>query len=315
MSPAIPGDDGGPGTAPIFHIERHALHDGPGIRTLVFFKGCPLRCSWCSNPEGQDDAAELIFDRQKCAGCGACRAACPRRAVSLRDGKAVTDRSLCRLDACAAACVPACPAGARSVAGRAMSVEEVLSVIARDEVFYRYSEGGVTASGGEPLMHARFLGELFRRCRQQGIGTAVETCGEAPWEHFQHILPHTDLFLFDVKHMDAAKHRRRTGMSNERILANLHALSAAGKQIIVRVPVVPGFNDTAEDLRAIAVFVASLGGRRAVHLLPFHRLGISKYARLEREYPDAGLEPPPMPRIRELAETMQAAGVIVTVEV
>jgi pyruvate formate lyase activating enzyme len=199
--------------------------------------------------------------------------------------------------------------------GRAMSVDEVLSVVVRDDVFYRHSKGGVTASGGEPLMYARFLKELFGRCRARGINTALETCGEAPWERFEQILEVTDLFLFDVKHLDPIKHLEHTGTTNSRILENLRALARAGKDIIVRVPVIPGFNDTSAELCAIADFVGSLGGTREMHLLPFHRLGISKYTKLEREYPVGEFLPPEISRIRELADTMRGKGVLIKVEI
>jgi pyruvate formate lyase activating enzyme len=326
-------------TATIFHIERHALHDGPGIRTLVFFKGCPLRCHWCCNPEGQLSSPELIYDREKCTGCGSCVKVCPARAASSSGEKIVTERLVCtaslsmagnkvsrvkpskrigvsKANDCNAECVKECPAGARKIVGHQMTVEEVLSIVVRDEVFYRHSQGGVTASGGEPLLHAQFLAALFGCCASRGINTAVETCGNVPWERFEQILRVTDLFLYDLKHMDLEKHRKYTGVPNTLILDNLRALGRSGKEIVVRVPFVPGFNDTLAEIAAIADFVSSLGGTREMHLLPFHRLGISKYRKLEREYPANGLLPPKISFVQELADKIQASsGVLVKMEV
>ncbi len=337
-----------PPTAAIFHIERHALHDGPGIRTLVFFKGCPLRCGWCSNPEGQSPWPELIYDEPACTGCGACLAACPVGAIRWADdpaaggGRKVTvDRALCaatlsrggcRPEAgpapqaapvapASAACVPVCPAvaqgatGARSIVGRTMTVDEVLQVVLRDEVFYRHSGGGVTASGGEPLLQAEFVGELFERCAARGLHTAVETCGNVPWKRFERILPVTDLFLFDLKHADPAKHRAGTGADNRRILRNLRALGAAGKTIIARIPLVPHFNDSRAELEAIVELARAAGSIGEIHLLPYHRLGISKYRKLGREYPPGSLAPPDLDRVHKLAGEAQRPGLRIVVDI
>ncbi len=325
-------------SAMIFNIERNALHDGPGIRTLVFFKGCPLRCLWCSNPEGQRLARDLLYDRGSCVGCHACAKSCPVRAIEVQGEKVKTDRMLCDSSlaasaqgdlpsdaggdprigqgrACEGECVSICPVSARRLVGQSMTVPEVFSIIARDEVFYRHSGGGVTASGGEPLLHAQFLEGLFRCCHARGISTAVETCGYVSWEAFQQILPVTDFFLYDVKHMDSTKHREQTGAPNEQILENLKALSATGKEIVVRVPLIPGFNNTIQEVSAIASHVASLDGVREMHLLPFHRLGLSKYAKLEREYSGETWIPPEMSSVRALAGKVQTRRLPVKVEV
>jgi glycyl-radical enzyme activating protein len=311
-------------TATVFHIERHCLHDGPGIRTLVFFKGCPLRCGWCSNPEGQARGPELVYDAAACRGCGACIPVCPAGAVGWAPGsgderRVATDRCACdpqlAAGSCQAACVPVCPAGARSVAGRTLGVEEVLRVVLRDEPFYRHSGGGVTASGGEPLVYPEFVADLFRRCGAHGVHTAMETCGNVPWRRFQLVLPVTDLFLFDLKHADPARHRQETGADNQRIIRNLRALQEAGKQVIVRVPVIPGFNDSLEDITAIADLAFPAAGEGEMHLLPFHRLGISKYRKLEKDWPMGGVEPPGLAYVHELADALGRPGLRVLVDV
>lgn len=290
-------------TAVIFNIERHALHDGPGIRTLVFIKGCDLRCAWCSNPEGQASAPELLYRAKDCIACGRCTRACPSRAVrpsvdphpdpgpsgeraSQAGGNpVVTDRSLCT--ACGA-CVRVCPAGARTIAGREMTAAEVLDVVLKDEVFYRNSGGGVTASGGEPLLRPEFVRELFDRAGAQGIHRAIETCGRVPWENIETVLPFTDLFLYDLKHTDPDVHRRFTGTGNSLILENLGRLDGRGARLVVRVPLIPSFNDRTEDVRAIAAFTSSLRSAPGIELLPYHVLGRSKYHHLEKEYPMEG---------------------------
>jgi pyruvate formate lyase activating enzyme len=277
-------------TATVFNIERHALHDGPGIRTLVFIKGCPLHCLWCSNPEGQSTEPELLFRARDCISCMRCVQACPQKAVKVSDDRVMfaddrivyTDRELCT--ACGA-CVAVCPAGAREIAGREMTVDQVVDEVLKDEIFYRNSGGGVTVSGGSPLVRPDFVGTLFHMLKDHAVHTAVETCGAVAWSSFEEVIECTDLFLYDLKHMNAEMHERHTRMGNATILENLRKLDERGADIIVRVPVIPGFNDTSEDIEAIARFTMELGSTPPVHLLPYHTLGRSKYHHLEREYP------------------------------
>ena len=279
-----------PHTAVVFNIERHALHDGPGIRTLVFLKGCPLRCRWCSNPEGQSRAPELLFRVRDCLSCMRCVEVCPQHAIKVAGDRVMmaddriiyTDRELCK--ACGA-CVAACPAGAREIAGREMDVGHVVDEVLKDEIFYRNSGGGVTVSGGSPLVYPDFVAELFRTLKDHAVHTAVETCGAVPWSHFEKVLGLTDLFLYDLKHMDSEIHEAHTGSRNERILENLTRLDGTGVEIIVRIPVIPSFNDTRESIAAIAGFTMTLSSKPPVQLLPYHTLGRSKYHHLEREYP------------------------------
>jgi pyruvate formate lyase activating enzyme len=262
----------------IFDIQRFSVHDGPGIRTLVFFKGCPLACLWCSNPESQRFAPELLFDASKCVACGGCVEACPHGATRASGDGVQYDRERC---AACGACADVCPAEARTVAGRRVTAAEVVAEIVKDAPFFTNSGGGVTLGGGEPLAQADFASEILKQCRVRGIHTAIETCGHVPWPAFETILPLTDLFLYDVKHLDADAHRTRTGGDVALILSNLERLVRSRGAVTVRVPVVPGFNDTPQDIRIVAEHVARLG-LRELHLLPYHRLGESKYRLLGR---------------------------------
>ena len=273
-------------TGNVFNIERYAIHDGPGIRTVVFLKGCPLRCKWCSNPESQRLQSEIFHSARKCLGgavCGTCAKVCPHGAVTNHDGMLHMDRSKC---VGCGTCVRACPAKAMQLQGTARTADAILAELELDEPFYRRSGGGITVSGGEPLVQAEFTAELLQRARERHMSTCVETTGCAPWEKLALIAPHTNFFLYDVKHMDSEKHRLGTGAGNELILENLLRLSEEFPEanITVRTPVIPGFNDTEEDIGAIARFLAPLSAVRSYALLPFHTYGESKYEALDRVY-------------------------------
>jgi pyruvate formate lyase activating enzyme len=285
----------------VFDIQRFSVHDGPGIRTLVFLKGCPLRCLWCDNPEGQAPAPELVFRQSLCIGCGACVPACPRGALHLEDTALRVERDLC--DLCGQ-CVQVCSPQALSIAGRWMSVGEVLSEVGRDRVFYDTSTGGMTVSGGEPLGQPRFLEALLRAAKAERISTTLETSGHAPWPSLERVMRWTDLVLYDIKHADPAAHRRLTGVSNELILENARRIAGLGVPMVVRCPIVPGLTDDLRDLRSLFQFVADLPGVKELHLLPYHRLGEPKYTMLGRQYGLKGTQPPTpeaMPRLSELA--------------
>lgn len=256
----------------IFNIQRFSIHDGPGIRTVVFFKGCPLRCLWCHNPEGQIMKKEMVIWDDRCIGCKTCVKTCSNSAVE--------DPSKCIL---CGECVKECPAGAREIAGKEMTVEEIMTEIEKDRVFYEESSGGVTFSGGEPLFQPAFLINLLKKCKENGVNTAIETCGYSSWETLLSVSKYTDLFLFDIKVMDEQSHRKFTGVSNKMILENLKRLSSNHRNILVRIPVVPGVNDSIENINKTAEFVSSLGIKE-VHLLPFHKGGVEKYRRLRRDY-------------------------------
>lgn len=297
-----------PSTATIFDIQRFSVHDGPGIRTLVFFKGCPLRCEWCSNPESHSAARELTFFARRCIGCGGCVDVCPRGAILLgEDGKAHIDRERCIVcDACAEACC----SSACAVTGQSMTVAEVLEQVAKDAVFYRLSSGGVTLGGGEVTVWSPFAKELLAECKAAGINTAIETCGYADWSRIRPLLRHTDLVLYDIKHIDPAVHLRRTGASNDKLLANFERVARSGTRVVVRVPVVPGFNANQKAMRAIARFVATCANPDvAIELLPYHRLAAEKYGRLGRSYRLASVKPPSRKTMDSLTAVIEGEGV------
>jgi pyruvate formate lyase activating enzyme len=293
----------------IFDIQRFSVHDGPGIRTLVFFKGCPLACLWCSNPESQRFDPELLFDPTTCLACGGCVEVCPHGAVWRTGERLAYDRGRC--PACGA-CADVCPAEARTVAGRRVAAQDVVAEVLKDAPFYANSGGGVTLGGGEPLAQSDFAREILERCRLNGVHTAIETCGHVPWGVLESILPWTDLFLYDLKHVDAETHRAQTGGDIALILSNLERLVGAGAKAIVRVPVIPGFNDTAEDIRAIAEQVARLGIGE-LHLLPYHRLGQNKYLLAGRRYEFAGGDPVGDGTMTSLRDVAAQLGLSVTI--
>lgn len=266
-------------TGTVFNIQHYCIHDGPGIRTNVFVKGCPLRCLWCANPESQVAAPQLMYLADKCVGCGACIPLCPKGAIS-RDGEKVhTDRALCT--ACGA-CSNICPTEARSVSGETKTAGEVFDEVAGDALFYG-SDGGLTVTGGEALAHPKFTGALVQLCRQAGITTAVETCGAVPWEIMAPVLRETDIVLYDIKQMDSAQHARYTGQGNELILSNLERISRDTTcTIIVRCPVIPPCNDAEENLHALGRFLTEKAIRCSeINLLPYHNLGEGKRTQLE----------------------------------
>ena len=270
-------------TGTIFNIQGYSIHDGPGIRTVVFTKGCALRCHWCSNPESQNFGPEVEFLESKCISCGRCLSSCPRDAINaelkVRSGFKM-DKSRC--DECGE-CAHRCPSGALRRIGEEMTVREVMSRIRRDAPYYRKSGGGVTLSGGEPLAQPGFCAAILKECYDSNIHAALETAGHVPWRHFEEVLPFTDLVLYDIKHMDDGRHTALTGVSNHSILANARRLAQSGVEMIVRMPLIPDYNSSRTDLIAIAEYVTGLGIRE-IHLLPFHQLGKDKYKRLCREY-------------------------------
>lgn len=265
----------------IYNIQRFSLHDGPGIRTTVFLKGCPLRCAWCHNPESQRIRPQLSLFESRCLRCGQCFALCPCH--QLADGAHTVDFQACT--ACGR-CVDGCAAGALEILGRETTAAEAAEEALRDLPFYQTSGGGVTLSGGEPTMQADFAAELLARVRAAGVHTALETCGHAPWTSFGRLLPHLDMILYDVKQMDGDKHKAYTGVDNGLILDNLRRLCSRDVQaeIVVRTPVIPGYNDQPEDFAALADFLKGMERIPRVELLPYNELAGSKYPRLGMTY-------------------------------
>jgi len=265
----------------IYNIQRFSIHDGPGIRTIVFLKGCPLRCQWCANPESQLRQPVLMFNATPCISCRACESACPKSAIRFKDGPyPVIDRSAC--ESCGQ-CVSSCCTGALYFEGYSATVEEVMKEVIKDEAFYRNSGGGITLSGGEALVQAGFSYALLAASKQQGLHTAVETTGHANPDILMKIAEKTDLFLYDIKHYDSAKHLEFTGVGNELILSNLKMLLKTRTALIARIPVIPGFNNSLEDAGHFGRLLADLGIKE-VNLLPFHQMGQHKYELLEMDY-------------------------------
>ena len=264
----------------VFNIQKFSLHDGPGLRTTVFFKGCPLRCRWCSNPESQAGETQISFDARKCLRCGSCRSVCPKSCISFGE----IERNSC---VGCLACVESCPGKALKAEGERMDSDEVVRICRQDADFYAESGGGVTLSGGECLMQSDFTAELLTKLKAEGFHVAAETTGCVTPEVFRELAPKFDLLLFDVKHFDSEKHRQGTGVGNERILQNLRWAKEKGLNILPRIPVIPDFNATLGDAEGLAALLSSLGFERA-QLLPFHQFGERKYELLGREYAYAG---------------------------
>ncbi len=295
-------------TGIVFDIKKYALHDGPGIRTTVFLKGCPLTCDWCHNPEGIHPHPEIVYTSDRCLGCQSCVSSCPQTALRLTDAGVVRDSARCGR---CGTCTTICPAQAREMAGRVMSVDEVMTAVVKDQLFYDESGGGVTFSGGEPLGQPDFLLALLAACADHELHRCVDTSGFAPWSTLAAVAAQTDLFLYDLKHMDRDVHRRATGVDNACILDNLRRLVHLGAAVIVRLPLIPGLNDDAATVDGIGRFLEALRGVDTLHLLPYHAFQRSKYLKLGRPYPGRAIAPKPGRRLPAVADQLRRYGLTV----
>jgi pyruvate formate lyase activating enzyme len=262
----------------IFDVKRYAINDGPGIRVVIFFKGCNLHCAWCHNPESISGKVEKMYSPSKCIKCGTCVAVCPENAIGLSSDGITTDTELCTI---CGKCADVCPTKAIEMSGKAMPVSEIMDIIEKERVFFEQSGGGVTFSGGEPLVHSKFLIKLLDECGRRGIHTTIDTAGHVKTETILEVAGRTDLFLYDLKMMDPALHEQWTGVRNEMILCNLKALADSGAHIIIRIPLISGINDNEENIRQTAIFINGLAGeKKEVHLLPYHNIAQTKYMKL-----------------------------------
>lgn len=288
----------------IFDLQRYSIHDGPGIRTLIFFKGCRLRCQWCSNPESWHTYPQILYDESACVQCGACIEVCPHQAISREGKQIVTDRNICQ--GCGG-CVDVCYYGARRIAGKYMSVDELVREIEKDTIFYRNSNGGITLSGGEVLMQADFAARLLKACKKDGFHTAIETCGLGKFSEIEKLLPYLDLVLYDLKHLDDEKHREQTGTSNAEILSNFKTLVGKNVPVVPRLPIIPGLNDSPKDLENVCALLNELGLKK-FDILSYHRLGMSKYAELGYDYTLKKLTPFSSGQLDEIMEFFESRG-------
>jgi pyruvate formate lyase activating enzyme len=289
----------------VFDIKGFAVHDGPGIRTTVFLKGCPLRCDWCHNPESQSSKPVLAQFPRNCIGCGKCLTRCPHGALSKSETQIIIDRAKCR--GCGT-CALTCYAEALVLRGKVMTIAEVMAEVRKDKPFYDNSGGGMTISGGEPLQQPEFTLGLLKAAKAEGINTCLDTSGYAPWPVLERVLPYTDMVLYDLKGVSPGMHRERTGRPNSLIMHNLQELTSDGVTVKVRLPMVPGFNDSEEAVRDIAQFIASLKTVPPLEILPYHKLGESKYEALGIRN-GLHLEPPPRAEVEALAQLAREAGV------
>ncbi|SUY46091.1 glycyl-radical enzyme activating family protein [Clostridium putrefaciens] len=295
--------------ATTINIQKFSVHDGPGIRTTVFLKGCPLNCWWCHNPESQNKKHEILFFKERCTGCGVCVKRCPENAIEIKGGYPVTDKDKCIL---CGKCSDFCPTNAKEYVGQDLSVKEIMKEIIKDQVFYEESEGGVTFSGGEPMLYKDFLNEVLKACKIRGIHTAIDTSGEAPFESFDEIKDNVDLFLYDIKIMDTRRHKKYTGVGNELILENLKRLSDSGANIFVRMPIIAGINDDDLNIDASVAYLSKLNIIQ-VNLLPYHKMGMDKYKRLDIRYKLSGMEKPSDVRLEEIKDKFNKAGIKVKI--
>jgi pyruvate formate lyase activating enzyme len=291
----------------IFDIKRYAINDGPGIRVVIFFKGCNLHCAWCHNPESISPKAEKMYTPAKCIKCGTCVESCPENAITLTPDGIITDSELCKT---CGKCAEVCPTKAIEMSGKVMSVNDIMDIIEKERIFFDQSGGGVTFSGGEPLVHIKMLTELLDECRKRGIHTAIDTAGNVSTGIILELAGKTDLFLYDLKMMDSSLHKKWIGSGNERILHNLRAIAETGIQIIIRIPLIGGVNDTDENIELTAKFISDLAGhKKEVQLLPYHSIAQNKYTKLGKSEDFEKLQEPDKKTLSKAIEKFGEFGI------
>ena len=283
------------------NIQKYSIHDGPGIRSTLFIKGCPLVCAWCHNPESIPFNVQTSLQKDKCIGCGDCLAACPPKALTATTNGIIRDETACNH---CGKCAEVCPTLAWELHGRKREAAEVVADLLKDRPFYESSGGGVTLSGGEPLSQPEFSLEVLRLLKQEDIHTTVDTCGQAPWEVLEKFIPLTDLFLYDIKHLDTAKHLQYTGVGNELILSNLEKLAQSKAEIWLRLPLIPSINDDKQHLTDLANLIKTLRIKR-LYLLPYHNLAENKYKNLGLTYTLNNIEPPGAEHMQQIKQFLQ----------
>ncbi len=289
----------------VLSITRMTIHNGPGIRTLILFKGCPLHCVWCSTPESRKTESEIGVYPGRCINCGQCVEICPFNALKMTEGKPVIERSRC--NACGN-CVTVCSPKALEVLGYPMTIKQLVTEAKKDELIFKHSHGGVTISGGEPLYNAEFALKLLQSFKQHAINTGVDTCGYVPWLRIEPTLPYVDFFLWDIKHMDPKKHKDYTGVSNKLILSNARSISDRKVPIYIRVPIIPGYNDSKENIKAICEFSRQLSSLVEIDIMPLHHLGKARYQSLNLPYPIDNLNLIPENVLSEIKSLIESYG-------
>ena len=283
--------------AKVFNIQRYSIHDGPGIRTTVFFKGCPLKCLWCHNPESQKFDSEIMIYKDRCISCGYCNTTCKNNAID--------DNKKCVI---CEECAEICPTNARSLVGKEMSIDEIIKEVEKDRIFFDQSKGGVTLSGGEPLSQGEFLKDLVKKLKDKKIDVTIDTSGYSKWDIIKEINPYVDLFLYDLKIINDEKHKEYTGVSNEIILDNFKKLSNIAKDIIIRIPIIPTLNNSEEDIKDFIDFLKEVKNFNYIDLLPYHNISMEKYKRLNLKYEIEHIEKPTKEQMESIREKFQNEG-------